>query len=106
MSEGVAGVQEGANYYLQNINPDDLAIPETMRRDSFVPKDYAKSIRRNGYWVTSPNENGLVLYNADSRSPVLNKAGKEIIYTWSQLKSVGENQASDIGSMFAVPMMP
>ena len=106
MSVGAAGVQEGANYYLQNINPDDLAIPETMRRDSFVPKDYAKSIRKNSYWVTSPSEDGLVLFNSDSRSPVLNKAGKPIIYTWSQLKSVGENQASDIGSMFAVPMMP
>jgi lysozyme family protein len=106
MSVGAAGVQEGANYFLQNINPDDLAIPETMRRDSFVSKDYAKSIRKNSYWVTSPSEDGLVLFNADSRSPVLNKAGKPIVYTWGQLKSAGENQRSAIETMFSVPMMP
>jgi hypothetical protein len=77
-----------------------------MRRDSFVPKDYAKSIRKNSYWVTSPSEDGLVLFNADSRSPVLNKAGKPIVYTWGQLKSAGENQRSAIETMFSVPMMP
>jgi hypothetical protein len=82
-------IDAGASYALSNITPAQLGMPETMRRDEFVGKDYAKSIRRNSYWVTSPNEDGLVLFNADSRSPVLNASGQPILYTWQQLQNMG-----------------
>jgi hypothetical protein len=96
-------VSAGASFALSTITPAQLGMPETMRRDEFVGKDYAKSIRRNSYWVTSPNEDGLVLFNADSRSPVLNASGQPILYTWGQLQNMGTPEESQTDMMMVAP---
>ena len=92
-------VENGANYALKNLSGNDLLIPETLRRDGFVLNDYAKSIRKNGYWVTSPNEDGIVLFNSESRSPVLNSQGQPIRFTWQQILNIGPEEPSFFNDM-------
>lgn len=92
-TENTAKVTDGAHYAIQNIKADDIAMPETLRKDSFVRTDVLKSIKRKGYWVTSPDESGLVLFHADTRAPVLRADGRPFQYTWQQLSSMNEDGA-------------
>lgn len=78
-------VSEGAGYYLANIDPNNIEMPATLRKDRFVAQDVVKSIKNNGYWVTAPDESGLVLFHADTRAPIVNAQGKPIQYTWQEL---------------------
>jgi hypothetical protein len=98
-----AMIEAGTNWALMNLQPERLFIPETNRRDAFVVKDYAKNIRRNGYWVTSENEDGLVLFNADSRSVVLDSSGNAILYLWAQLQDMGAPEDSQTDMMMVAP---
>lgn len=85
-------VSEGAGYYLANIDPANLQMPATLRKDRFVMGDVAKSIKSNGYWVTAPDESGLVLFHADTRAPIIDANGKPIQYTWQQLTNYSKPQ--------------
>lgn len=90
-TENVSKVTDGAHFAIQNIQADAIAMPETLRKDSYVRTDVVKSIKRKGYWVTAPDESGLVLFHADTRSPVLRADGKPFQYTWQQLSSMDED---------------
>lgn len=90
-TENVGKVTDGAHYAIQTIKPDDIAMPETLRKDSFVRTDVVKSIKRKGYWVTAPDESGLVLFHADTRAPVLRADGRPFQYTWQQLSSMDDD---------------
>lgn len=90
-TENVGKVTDGAHYAIQTIKPDDIAMPETLRKDSFVRSDVIKSIKRKGYWVTAPDESGLVLFHADTRAPVLRADGRPFQYTWQQLSSMDDD---------------
>lgn len=90
-TENVSKVTDGAHYAIVNLKAEDIAMPATMRQDGFVRTDVLKNVKRKGYWVTSPNEDGLVLFNADTRAPVLRGDGQPIAYTWGQLASMNED---------------
>lgn len=90
-TEDTRKVTDGAHYAIQTIKPDDIAMPETLRKDAFVRADVMKSVKRKGYWVTAPDESGLVLFHADTRAPVLRADGRPFQYTWQQLSSMDED---------------
>jgi len=90
-TENVGKVTDGAHYAIQTIKPDDIAMPETLRKDSFVRSDVVKSIKRKGYWVTAPDESGLVLFHGDTRAPILRADGQPFQYTWQQLSSMDDD---------------
>lgn len=92
-------IAAGAGVALTNIDPVNLKLPvslagldETQTRNAYV-----SAIQTNGYWVTAPDESGLVLYAKGAA--VLDAAGKPIRRTWAQL------QKAAAGSVQASPAM-
>jgi hypothetical protein len=81
-------VEQAQSYLLNNLNQLDLQIPETLRKDEFVKGDYIKNVKRKSYWVTAPDESGLVLFNSDSNSNILLANGQPVQYTWQELKDM------------------
>jgi len=54
---------------------------------SYHRTKYKNSLAVSGYWVTSPDEDGLVLYNGANK-PVLNADGKtQFLMTWDALSA-------------------
>lgn len=91
-------VTEAANHYLDTIDPENLRAPMTSRKDSMVAYDMAQSIKAHGHWVTAPDESGLVLFDDETRAPVLDKAGKPIQYTWQKLQEYTKPSSYKFGS--------
>jgi hypothetical protein len=84
-------IENNAKYVLNNLKPEDLLIPESLRRDNFIPFDYMRNIKRRGYWINNENDDSLVLMNADTRAPVLYKNGKPVRFRYKDLMLIDEN---------------
>jgi hypothetical protein len=66
--------------------PADLALPssgaglsEIQTRDA-----YMSAVRNAGFWVTAPDESGLVLYD-ETRTAVMRRNGQPVMLTWEEL---------------------
>lgn len=78
-------VEAGAGDVLQHIDGVNWALPTSL---AGLPEDqtraaYLDSVRANGFWVTSPDESGLTLW--DGLQPILTTEGKPVTATWQQL---------------------
>ena len=72
-------------------------IPLASKRDDigglseqYLAENTADALRRNGVWLTSPDEKGLVLMQSNgmaARGP----DGKPVIVNWQQLQTMGAN---------------
>jgi hypothetical protein len=52
--------------------------------------EYLKAVKRDGFWVTSPDESGLTLYDG-TRRIVRNQQGDPIRFTWQEILDYGRD---------------
>ena len=78
-------VSYGVEAYLANLKAESIQLPLTARRDPYVAVDALRRVKSGAYWVTNKDETGLNLYNAESRSAVLDADGKPIELTWDKI---------------------
>lgn len=72
---------------------DSLTTPRAMSLpQGYVNESFAATVRREGTWVTMPDESGLQLFVLGR--PVMDKDGKPIVKTWDELTAVGGDAPS------------
>lgn len=72
---------------------DSLTTPRAMSLpQGYVDESFAATVRREGVWVTMPDESGLQLFVLGR--PVMNKDGKPVVKTWDELTAVGGDAPS------------
>lgn len=72
---------------------NSLTTPRAMSLpQGYVDKSFAATVRREGIWVTMPDESGLQLFVLGR--PVMDKDGKPIVKTWDELTAVGGDAPS------------
>lgn len=62
--------------------PRAVSLPQ-----GYVDKSFAATVRREGIWVTMPDESGLQLFALGR--PVRDKDGNPVMKTWDELTAVG-----------------
>lgn len=80
-------VAEGAARALEAL-PSDIALPTSLFG---LPEDqtreaYLSAVKSAGFWVTAPDESGLVLYD-ETRTAVMRTNGQPVMLTWADLQS-------------------
>lgn len=86
--------EDGAGFYAPA--DDGSGLTEAQRRER-----YADSVASRGRWVTTPDDQGLVLMHPTldgSYTPALDRSGRPITRAWSQLIDSGLNRQSRGGS--------
>jgi hypothetical protein len=78
-------VEYGAERFLRSIDGVDLDVPPSLAGldPAQARKAYVSSLKSSAYWVTAPDESGLVLYA--NGSAVMDAAGKPLRQRWDQL---------------------
>lgn len=72
---------------------DTLTTPRAVSLpQGYVDESFAATVRREGTWVTMPDESGLQLFVLGR--PVRDKDGKPIVKTWDELTAVGGDAPS------------
>lgn len=72
---------------------DTLTTPRAVSLpQGYVDESFAATVRREGTWVTMPDESGLQLFVLGR--PVMDKDGKPIVKTWDELTAVGGDAPS------------
>lgn len=72
---------------------DTLTTPRAVSLpQGYVDESFAATVRREGTWVTMPDESGLQLFALGR--PVRDKDGKPIVKTWDELTAVGGDAPS------------
>ena len=86
-------VRENATRLLQSI-AGGIRIPQSLA--GLPPKDteaaYLSALHSQGYWVTSPDESGLTLYDGTRRAVVTAK-GEPERFTWNDILALGKEVA-------------
>ncbi len=83
-------IERGANAELENLDVESLSFERADWMDEGFATDQVRNVlRENGYWVTAPDESGLVLYvNGEA---VIDRDGEFIARTWDQLAAEAAN---------------
>lgn len=93
-------VRDGAASILSNLGEvegldlpfDDFGLPEDELREQYI-----SSLEEFGYWVTAPDESGLLLYRPDQKAATVN--GRPFVVPWEDLEGAGvENVGSAVPS--------
>lgn len=79
-------IETGSDVELDSLDIGNVqfAMPAGVSEE-FARDRVQSALKRDGYWVTLPDESGLALYY--SGSAVIDKSGKPIARTWDQLSS-------------------
>ena len=80
-------ISKGADNALFELtsSPDKLALPQASGLSSeYIKSSYGSFIRREGQWITAPDESGLMMYAGGKR--VLMANGKPVFLSWSELE--------------------
>lgn len=95
-------VQRGASRFMASLTANDgagfYAPPDAQRRgltEGQRRERYADAVARNGRWMTSPDDQGLVLMHRTldgSWTPALDRGGNAIQQTWAQLQDTGRTR--------------
>jgi hypothetical protein len=80
-------IEKGAIKTLRNIESMDLQVPVSLAGlpEAEARKAYVSSLKDSAYWVTAPDESGLVLYA--NGAAVTDKAGRPVLKDWDSLQS-------------------
>ncbi len=79
-------VERGATFAIEEITPADVLVPPDAAglADDQAGAAWVSVLKDEGYWVTSPNEDGLVLY---ARGAAVQRAnGQPYRLTWAQVR--------------------
>lgn len=85
---------ENATAFAQRLHQQqDAVYGQSGLSNDYLVKAKADAIRRDGKWVTAPDESGLALiYNDEA---VRGTNGKPLILSWSQLGTIAEKMTRD-----------
>lgn len=75
-------IEEGAGQVLSALTLEDLDIARIPGVSESFNQERFERLKEEAYWVTSPDEDGLVLYHMDSAVPGKNGP---VQFTWDQL---------------------
>jgi hypothetical protein len=80
-------IEKGAIRTLRGIESMDLQVPVSLANlpEAEARKAYVSALKDSAYWVTAPDESGLVLYA--NGAAVTDKAGRPVLKGWDQLQS-------------------
>lgn len=85
VQQEVAHVTRGADLSMEALDGAGLKLP--VSTSGLTPDQtrvaYVDAIKKSGYWVTSPDESGLVLYA--NGAAVLDAANRPVQHTWEDL---------------------
>lgn len=90
-------IENGADRTLRNIDNVDLQVPVSLAglAEADARKAYVSSLKNSAYWVTAPDESGLVLYA--NGAAVMDKAGRPLLRQWDELyASPGQMQTGKL----------
>lgn len=79
----ITSLKQGANLALNALTKDDVQMPGDATKGN--EESYLNSYKANSIWVTSPNEEGLTLFNPQRGEVLKDKTGKAVSRTWQQL---------------------
>jgi hypothetical protein len=93
MRPAASSIIRGLDYSLKDTKAsgiDLMTVDKSLNYNSSVntPEKYANSIKRNGRWITNPDNAGVTLYDGDGF--VVKKNGKPITLNWAQAIMVGK----------------
>lgn len=73
----------------------ELAVPRVPAavRPEDAARQWAETIKENGFWITSPGDGGLTLYvrSGLGAQPVLDKSGRPVRRGWDELAGAGSS---------------
>lgn len=91
VQQEVGAVTRGADLAMESLDPLTLSVPAStsgltpeQARDS-----YASAVRRAGYWVTAPDESGVVLFA--NGAAVMQKNGVPVQRSWEDLTKLARD---------------
>lgn len=76
---------------------NDVAIPRGFASTEENRRQYADTIRNNGYWATNGDETGLILM-APNGTIVETVGGQPIEMTWDQMRAAGPTPNIEVGA--------
>lgn len=81
-------VRNGAARVLENLDTLDMDLPVSIMglEEADTRAAYVDALKANGFFVTAPDESGLVLYEGSTRSAVTID-GEPVVFTWEELMS-------------------
>lgn len=87
-------IQTGAEHILQNISGENWALPISLAglNDEETRAAYLDTVKANGFWVTSPDESGLTLW--DGQQAILTTDGKPVQATWQEILDLNQGRVS------------
>lgn len=83
-------VRDGASAYLERldgIDGLDLPFDNYGLTDEEVREEYVASLQEFGFWVTAPDESGLMLYRDDQKAVTVR--GQPLVVPWGDLEATG-----------------
>lgn len=92
-------VERGADAELESIDPAQLQYERQEWMDEeFAAQQIRNVLRESAYWVTAPDESGLVLYvNGEA---VLTRDGDPVTRSWADLSTRAEEQEPGLWQRF------
>jgi hypothetical protein len=81
-----SSITRGARRSIGSIGDADLEVPVSLNglNAGQAKEAYVSAIKSSGYWVTAPDESGLVLYA--NGAAVVDTKGKPILRQWDELQ--------------------
>ena len=81
----------------ERLGPLFVDVGESELQDDegreFVQQEAARSLAEAGYWVTSPREDGLLLF-WPTGAAAHREDGSQVLFTWDELSEIGRNVSS------------
>ncbi len=92
---GADPISTGAELALRELN-GGLRLPTSLLGldTAETEKQYLSALKAQGFWVTSPDESGLTLYDGTRRA-VVKADGSPLSLTWDELNQKAAGQAID-----------
>lgn len=86
----VDAVSRGASAALSNLDPAGLDLPQSLigLNEDETRVAYLEALQSGGFWVTAPDETGLMLYEGTTRAAVT-RNGEPVIVPWADLTRTG-----------------
>lgn len=98
-----SNITRGARMAISNIGNADLEVPVSLSglKPEQAKAAYVSALKSSGYWVTAPDETGLVLYA--NGAAVVDTKGAPVLRKWDELRASDRVKAAPTGGLTALP---
>jgi hypothetical protein len=88
-TQEVSAITSGARVVLNSVDDMALELPRSALNPDQTKAAWTQTLKAQAYWVTAPNEDGLMLYHANNGA-VLDAMGKPVWRSWFALEQAGK----------------